>query len=318
MRNTRRALIVGLGWTLAGGALAQGSGKPLRFIVPYPPGGSTDGMARQLAPVLSERLMRPVVVDNRPGGGTVVAGQALGSALADGGTVAIFDPVTVAINPWLFERLSYDPTRFEPISLVTRIPFGIMVHPDFPANNLKEFVAHARTQALSFGIAGTGNAPHLAMERFLVRSGLKMTAVPYRGGAPALQELLGRQIPVYVNDVAGAMPYIQSGKVKVIAVMSAQRVQQLPQVPTIAESGYPDFAAGSWFAIFAPAGTPAPAVAALNAAVHEALAVPKVRAWAEGMTLEPATSTPQELARIVQQDAASYATVVRELGLKIQ
>lgn len=318
MRIIRWAFTVGLGWMMASAALAQASDRPLRFIVPYPPGGSSDATARQLAPLLSERLKRPVVVDNKPGGGTVVAGQALGSAAADGATIALFDPITVAINPSLFDRLSYDPARFEPVSLVTRIPLAIMVAPGFPASNLKEFVAHARTNPLSFGVPGTGNVPHLAMERFLVRAGLKMTAVPYRGGAPALQDLLGGQIPVYVNDVAGAMPYIQTGKLKVIAVMSAQRLQELPQVPTIGESGYADFEAGSWFAVFAPAGTPSQFVAEFNAALRAALALPKLRSWAESMTLEPTPSTPQELARIVQRDAGNYGAVVRELGLKIQ
>lgn len=318
MQNLKCLWMLWLGLVLSTVALAQGMDKPMRFIVPYPPGGSTDGMARQLAPLLSEQLKRPVVVDNRPGGGTVVAGQALGSAPADGSTIAIFDPATVAINPSLFDRLSYDPARFEPVSLVAQIPFAIMVLPDFPASNLREFIAYARSKPLSFGIAGTGNAPHLAMERFLARTGLKMTAVPYRGGAPALQDLLGGQIPIYMNDIAGAMPYIQAGKIKAIAVMSRYRVSELPRVPTVAESGFPDFTAGSWFAIFAPAGTPSHVIERLNAVVHASLRSPNVGNWARSVTLELSASTPQELAEIVRKDVVSYGAMVRELGLKVQ
>lgn len=318
MQIIKRLGALWLGLVLSTALQAQEGHKPMRLIVPYPPGGSTDSMARHLAPLLGQHLNRPVVVDNRPGGATVVAGQALASAPADGSALAIFDPATVAINPSLFERLSYDPARFEPVALLARIPFAIMVSPGFPADDLGGFVVQARSRPLNFAIAGTGNAPHLAMERFLVRAGVKALAVPYRGGAPALQDLIGGQIPIYVNDIAGAMPYIQAGKVKVIAVMSRQRVPELPQVPTVAESGYPDFEAGSWFGAFAPAGTPARTTERLGAALRAALASPAVREWARSVTLELSASAPDELARMVEQDTASYGATVRELGLALR
>lgn len=322
MKSVLRFLQLGLasiGLALATGASAQGfPSKQIRLISPYPPGGSNDGLARQIAPILSEKLGQPVVVENRPGASTAVAAQVLASAPADGHTIAILDPSTLAINPFLFKKLSYDPAKIQPVSRLVKIPFGIMVQPNFPANNLREFVAYAKSKpGLTFGVAGPGVGPHLAMERFRKIAGLDMTAVPYKGGTPAMQGLLSGEIDVYVNDIAGVFSQIKGGKMKAIAIMTDRRSEQLPDVATITESGFSGFEAGAWFGAFVPQGTPTAVIEKLSSALGESVSAPKVKGWIRDVTLELAPSTPEEFEKVIKSDRDDYSKVVQALGLTL-
>jgi len=306
--------------TASFGAAAQAyPNKPVRIIVPYSAGGATDNVARQVGVVLGEKLGQSIVVENRPGGATVIAAQALISAPADGYTMAIFDPSTVAMNQFLFKKPSYDPAKsIQPVTMLTRIPFGIMTLPNFPASNLKEFVAYAKAKpGLPFASSGAGNPVHLAMEMFRAQAGLDMQHISYKGGAPAIQDLLGGQIPVMMMDVPSAMPHIKAGKIKVIALTTAKRSELLPDVPTIAESGYPGFEASSWFAAFVPAGTPPAIVSKLNQTLRESVGNPQVNAWIKGMTLEPATTSAEELASVVKADADKYGKIIRAINFSL-
>lgn len=304
------------------GAQAQQAypNKPIRVVVGYAAGGATDNLTRQISVVLGEKLGQPIVVDNKPGGSTVIAAQALVSAPPDGYTIAIFEPGTVSMNQFLFKKLSYDPAKsFMPVTSLTRIPFGIMVKPDFPANNLKEFIAYVKANpGTAYGSSGAGNPVHLAMES--VRNavgGMEMVHVAYKGGAPAIQDLLGGQIPTMMMDIPSAIQHIRAGKIKVIAVTTAKRTDVLPNVPTIAESGYPTFEAGSWFGAFVPTGTPAPVIAKLNAALHETMATDKLQAWTKSQTLESMVGTPEEFGKLVRSDADKYGKLIQQLGLSI-
>jgi tripartite-type tricarboxylate transporter receptor subunit TctC len=315
-----RAGIAAAAVLLSAGANAQtGPARPIQVIVPYPAGGSTDAITRQVAQAISGPLGQNVVVENRSGGATVVAAQALAVAPADGQTLAVFDPTTVAMNQFLYRRLPYDPMKaFRPVSALARIPFAIMVRPDFPASTLAEFVAYAKSNpGLNCGSSGAGNPVHLALEQFAKAADLDISHVPYRGGAPAMQDLMGGHLPCLMMDIPSAAPHIAEGRIKVIAVTSAERSEQLPKVPTIAESGYPGFEASSWFAVFVPAATPPAAVARLNTAIREAVAGPQLNAWIRSVSFEPFTTTPEELGALVRSDAEKYSRLIREIGLTL-
>ena len=305
--------------TAFGAAAQTFPNKPIRVIVSYAAGGATDNLTRQTGQVLAEKLGQPIVVDNKPGGSTVIGAQALIAAPPDGYTMAIFDPSTVAMNQFLFKKPPYDPIKsFQPVTVLTRIPFAIMVRADHPATNLKDFVAQVKAKpGQSFGHSGAGNPVHLAMESFKAVAGLDLQHVPYRGGAPALADLLGGQIPILMMDVPSAIQHVKAGKVRVIALTSAQRSDLLPGVPTIAESGYPGFEASSWFGAFVPAGTPAPVVARLNAALRETIATPHMQEWIKAQTLEAATSTPEEFGSLVKSDADKYGKLIKQLNLSL-
>jgi tripartite-type tricarboxylate transporter receptor subunit TctC len=293
--------------------------RALQAIVPYPAGGSTDAIARQVAQAIGGPLGQNVVVENRAGGATTIAAQALAAAAPDGHAFAVFDPSTVAMNQFLFRRLAYDPNAFRPVTALARIPFAIMVPPNFPANTLAEFVAHARANpGLSCGSSGAGNPVHLALEQFARAANLQISHVPYRGGAPAMQDMMGGHLPCMMMDIPSAAPHIAAGRIKVIAVTSAARSGQIPNVPTIAESGFPGFEASSWFAVFVPANTPPAIIARLNAVVREAVASAQLNAWIRSVSFEPFTTTPEELAALVESDRQKYHRLISEIGLTLE
>jgi tripartite-type tricarboxylate transporter receptor subunit TctC len=293
--------------------------RPVRIIVAYAAGGATDSLARHLSVPAGEKLGQSVVVENKPGGATVIAAQTLIQSAPDGYTMAFFDPSTVAMNQYLFKKPPYDPAKtIAPVSMLTRIPFGIMVRTDHPVKTLSEFVAQVKAKtAVTYGHSGAGNPVHLAMERFLAQANLQMTHVPYRGGAPALSDLIGGQVGYLMMDVPSAMPFIKDGKVRVLAVTSAKRTEMLPNVPTIAESGYAGYEASSWFGAFVPAGTPPDVIAKLNRTLRETVAKPEVTAWIKDRTLEPATSTPEELAAVIKSDEVKYSEIIKQLNFSL-
>lgn len=307
-----------------GGAMSAAAqtfpSKPLKVIVPYPAGGATDNLARQLSVVLAEKLGQPVVVENRPGGSTVIAAQALIAAPADGYTLAIFDPSTVAMNQHLFKRPSYDPEKsITPVGMLVRIPFALMVPANSPMNTVADYVnaAKAKPGTISFGHSGAGNPVHLSGEIFKAAAGIDITQVPYRGGAPAIQDLIGGQVPSLFMDIPSSIQHVKAGRIKVLGVTSAKRSEQLPNVPTIAEAGFPGYEAGSWFSAFVPAGTPQPVIAKLNATIREAMATPQITNWVRSQSFEMAVSSPEELAAVIKGDTKKYGDVIKRLGFSL-
>jgi tripartite-type tricarboxylate transporter receptor subunit TctC len=315
----KTALLCGLVAASFGATAQTYPNKPVKIVVGYAAGGATDNLARQVSVTAGEKLGQSMIVENKPGGSTVIAAQTLIAAPADGYTIAIYDPSTVAINQFLFKKLSYDPAKqIVPVALLTRIPFGIMTLPNHPAKDLKEFVAQAKAKpGLSFGSSGAGNPVHLAMEMFRAQAGLDMIHVPYKGGAPAIQDLLGGQIPSMMMDIPSAMPFIKAGKIRVLAVTTAKRTEALPDVPTIAESGYPGFDASSWFAAFAPVGTPPAVISKLSQVLHDSVATPALTTWIKNQSFEPAFGTPEELAAIVKSDEAKYSKIIKQLNFTL-
>lgn len=318
LRNLLFPVLVSLMCAASVGALADTyPSKPIRLLVPYPPGGSTDALARQLGARLTTQLKQTVLVDNRPGGSSAIAVQALAAAPADGYTMLIVDPTAFAINPSLYKKLPYDASEITPVSLLARFSFSLLVPASSPANSVKEFVAYSKTKRdqLSFGSSGAGTLTHLGMEILKSSSGATMVHVPYRGGAPAMTDLLSGQIEALMTDLAFGLEYVKSGRVKALAITSGKRSAALPNVPTFVEAGYPNFEVGGWFGIVVRKNTPPEIVTALNAALRDAVAQPDTSAWISSVTLEPATSTPDEFARIIRQDAGKWGKVIKDLGI---
>ena len=253
----------------AGSAIAQNwPAKPVRLIVPYPPGGSADILARAIGQKLAEGMGQQVIIDNRPGAGTAIGAEATAKAAPDGYTIMLGTVSSHAINPALTPGLKYDPVKdFAPVSLVASIPFALIVHPSLPAHSVKELIALAKTKpgALNFSSAGTGTSNHLAGELFKSMTGTFMVHIPYKGSAPALNDLIAGQVQLMFDLVLTTAPHVKSGAVRAIAVTGSERSSALPGVPTVAESGVPGYEVSAWFGFFAPAGTPATIVNALNA-----------------------------------------------------
>jgi len=302
-------------------AAAQSSpDKSIRIVVPYPPGGSTDAIARQLGVYLTQSLSQQVVIDNKPGGNSVIASQNVATALADGNTLLISDPTALAINPSLFQKLPYDPVKdFAPISLLARFSFVLLVNANSPIRNLRDFIAAARAQPgkMNYGSAGTGTPVQLAMEIFKDLAKIDLTHVPYRGAAPAVADLMAGQIDAMFTDIASGVPFIQSGRVRALAITNSQRVPTLPDLPTLAESGFPGFQLTGWFGIAAPKNTPAPVIAKLNSAIRAAVANPVFNAWILAQNFEPSTNTPEEYAAVIRDSTAQWGATVKRLGIKI-
>lgn len=323
-RPTRRSLLAASAATALAAALPVAAqsypDKPIRIVVPYPPGGSADAIARQLGVHLTASLKQQVVVDNRPGGNSVIAAQTVASALPDGYTLLISDPTALAINPSLFQKLPYDPVRdFVPVSLVARFSFVLLVNANSPIRTVKDFIAAARAQPgkMNYGSAGTGTPVQLATEIFKDLAKIDLTHVPYKGAAPAAADLMAGQIDAMFTDLASGVPFIQSGKVRALAVTNAQRVTSLPDLPTVAESGYPGFQLAGWYGIAAPRNTPAAIVITLNAAIRTAVENPTFNSWIVTQNFEPRTSTPEQYAEAIRDSTAQWGATVRRLGIKI-
>lgn len=293
--------------------------KPVRIIVSYAAGGATDSVARQLAAAITEKTGQQVLVDNRPGAASQIGIQSLLSAPADGYTVILADPSPLTINPYLFKKLSYQPAALTPITRITKHYVGMVVSADSPYKSVRDFVeaAKAAPGKLTFGHPGTGTNIHLSGMRFNSVANIDVTAVPYRGDLPALQELAGGNTAAAWVSVNSAMPLVQGGKVRVLAVMSDSRVRALPDVPTFVEAGYPAMTTTSWLAIFAPPNMPAATVNEINGVFRWAAHSPKVVEWMAGNAMDPLVGTPQELANLVKSDSATFSAVIKQIGLTL-
>jgi tripartite-type tricarboxylate transporter receptor subunit TctC len=293
--------------------------RGIRLVIPYASGGAAGTVGRLLADKMSVSIGQPVIVDHRPGGGTIIGNNMVAKAAPDGYTLVMGTVTSHAMLSSLSTRVPFDPEKdFAPISLITSLPFVLLAHPSVPAANVPDLVALARQQPgkLSFGSAGNGTSNHLAGELFKSIAKVDMLHVPYKGSAPALADLLGGQITTMFDLTPTALAQIAGGKVRAIAITSARRSSVAPNIPTMAEAGVPGVEVVSWFGILAPAGTPAPIVNFLNAEIVKAMNAPDVRQQMAALGADVVTNTPQEFAAYISAERAKWAMVVREAGIK--
>lgn len=299
-------------------ALAQTyPNRPIQVVVPFAAGGGVDVVMRLITEKMGDQSFR-FVIENRGGGGTIVGTQGAARAAPDGYSI-LAAPTTMVINPALREKLPYDWERdFVPIVLLAKLPFVVVAAKEFPANTMKELesVGKSKGEALTFGSGGTGTVAHLAGELFGMQSGAKMQHVPYRGEAPAFTDALGGRLSVMFSTLAAASGHIESKQLKPLAVTSRQRASLLPDVPTAAEQGYPDYDISAWVALVAPKGTPAHVVEALNRSANTALQSPDLRSRLTKVGAEPGGGTPEDLAAFMKKDAETWVRVVKAANVK--
>jgi tripartite-type tricarboxylate transporter receptor subunit TctC len=321
MKITRLAVAVFL-WALAGAALAQAwPQRPVTFIVPFAPGGGTDITARVMAAALTQKWGQSVVVENRSGAGGIIGAELVAKAKPDGYTLLIANIGITSINPALYAKLPYNPdTAFAPISLICELPFVLMASPAFPPNSVKELVAYAKAKPgdVTFASSGAGGSPHLTAEIFQQATGTKMTHVPYKGGAPAMVDLMSGQVNILFVSVLEASGNIKAGKLKGLAITHAKRNPALPEVPTLAEAGVANAESGSWIALLAPAGTPAAIIGKVEADIRDTVALPEIRDKLVAQGAVPQSSTPREMQALIDADLKRYGRIIRALGLKAE
>ena len=299
-------------------ASAQWPAKPIRIIVSYPPGGGADITARLLAPRLSDALKQQVIVENRGGAGGAIGGDAAAKSAPDGYTF-LLDAANHSVNPSLQAKMPFDTLKdLTPVSLLVQVPNVLVVNPAFPVNSVKELIALVKSKpgAYSFASSGNGSAQHLAAELFKAQAGLFMVHIPYRGGAPAIIDVIAGQIPMFFGNMASAMPHVKSGKVKALAVTGRTRSPALPQLPTIAESGLPGYEVYEWNAFFAPAGTPADIIDRVQRETARALATPEVRERLASLGAEPVGGTPAELDKFRRSEMQKWAAIIKRAEIK--
>jgi tripartite-type tricarboxylate transporter receptor subunit TctC len=294
--------------------------KPVRLVVPFPPGGPIDTVSRAIAQKLTEAWGQTVVVDNRPGAGGNIGADLVAKAAPDGYTVVMGALSTHAVNPSLYPKMPYDAAKdFAPISLVAVTPNVLVVNPSLPVATAREFIAYARANPgkLAFGSGSNGSAGHLAGELFKVDAGVDMLHVPFKGAAPAMQALLAGDTQLMFDNLASATAQVKAGKLKALAVTTARRSKLAPDLPTLAEAGLPGFDISTWFGLLAPAGTPADVVARWNAEVTRILNSTEMRERMTALGAEPAPDTPAEFARFIAGETAKYARIVKLSGAKL-
>jgi tripartite-type tricarboxylate transporter receptor subunit TctC len=294
--------------------------KPIRLVVPFPAGGTTDILARAVAQRLTETLGQPVVVDNRPGAGGNIGAELVAKAAPDGYTLLMGTVGTHAINASLYAKMPYDHVRdFAPVILVAGVPNVLVVNPALPVNSVQELIAYGKANPgkLNFASSGNGTSIHLSAELFKTMTGVQMAHVPYKGSAPALVDLAGGQVQLMFDNLPSSLALIKGGKLKALAVTSAQRSTALPDVPTVAESGLTGFEASSWFGLLAPAGTPKDIVAKLNGEVAKWLATPEAKEKMAAQGAIPAGQSPDDFTRHIAAETVKWQKVVKESGAKV-
>jgi tripartite-type tricarboxylate transporter receptor subunit TctC len=312
------ALVLGLAVSGVPGVPAKAQDYPLRtvtFVCPFTAGGGTDLLTRMLAAELADKLKATVVVDNRPGAGTMIAAQTVAKSPPDGYTLLLAPVTTLAIGPSIYKSLPYDTVKdFAPIGLVGSAQFALVANPSLGANTLPELIAliQSKPGQLSYGTSGSSTPHHLFMEMFLKMIGGKAQHVPYRGSVPAVTDMMTGQIQIMMVDLAAALPLIKEGKLKAYGVTSPARIQAMPELPTIAEAGVPGFAARGWFSVVARAGTPRPIVERLNGILMAYLKRADVNDKLQAIAIDALTSTPDELGRFIPAEIAKWAQVVKD------
>jgi len=320
-RISKRALLLGAAALLVlPAALAQTwPTKPIRLVVPFTPGGSSDILARAVGQKLSEAWGQPVVIDNVPGAGGSLGTDRVAKAAPDGYTLLMGHIGTLAVNPSIYPKLPYDPVKsFTPVAWVASVPNVLVVHPSVPATSVKELVALAQSRPgqLNYGSGGNGSAAHLATEYFKLQTQTFIVHVPYRGTAPAVTDLVGGQIQLLFTGGPALIPFVKSGQLRALAVSSSKRLDALPDVPTVAESGYKGFEADQWYGVVAPAGTPREIVQKLNAQINQALASNELRTrlQSEGAIAMP--TTPEAFGALIVREIARWKPVVKAGNIK--
>lgn len=306
---------------LAPAAYAQAwPAKPVRFVVPFAPGGTTDILARLVGQKLSETLGQQFVIENRGGAGGNIGADLVAKAAPDGTTILMGTPGTQAINQYVYKTMPYDTAKdFAPVSLVALVGNVLLVNAKVPAKDLKELIALAKAKpgTLNFATPGAGSTGHLSTELLKTMAGLDLVHVPYRGAAPAAQDLLSGQVQMAIDNIPSALPHIQSGAVRALAVTTAQRWFALPDVPTMAEAGVPGYEASSWFVVMAPARTPAAIVSKLSAEIDRLLKTDEMRKRFRDVGAEPVGGTPEALGRFLAAEAVKWQKVVAAANVKI-
>ena len=294
--------------------------KPIRLVVPFPAGGTTDVMGRLIGQQLSVRLGQQFVIDNRPGAGGSIGTDIVAKAPADGYTLLLGGVATQSINPSLYARLPYDAVKdFAAVSLLATLPNVLVVNPSLPVRSVQELVALAKAKpgTLTFASGGNGTTHHLSGELFKRMAGVDMTHVPYKGNAPAIADVLGGQVSMMFDNIGNSLPHIKAGKLRALAVTGAVRAPVLPSLPTLSELGFTGFNITSWFGLFAPAGTPQPILERLNIEVNRALHDKQVRELLAGEGIEAQGNTPEQFRVFLQAEAVRWAKLVKESGAHI-
>jgi tripartite-type tricarboxylate transporter receptor subunit TctC len=319
---------IGLAGLLTAAILSSGAGmaapypeRPLQLILPFPAGGAADVIGRVLAKELEPRLGQPVVVINKAGAGTIIAAQAVSVAPPDGYTLFLTSNTTFSINPAIQPNLPYNPaTQFEPVAMVAKIALAIVAHPSLPFSDVKSLVAGAKAAPDKYFYASFGNATvsHFAGEMFKGAAGVKLEHVPYKGSSPAMTDLVGGQVPLLFDTVVAALPQLKAGRVKVLAVTTANRSALLPAVPTLAESGYPGFDIGSWVAVVGPAGMPAEVKARLGKEFDAVMDTAEMRERLTGLGFEPAYAKIPNWPQLVTEDIARMKAIATQANIKAE
>jgi len=308
---------------VAGGSFAQAQNYPvkaIRYIVPFPAGGTTDILARMAGQKLTEAWGQQIIIDNRPGAGGNVGSEIASKAPADGYTILGGTVSSHSINTSLYSKMPYHPLKdFAPITLLAMVPNVLVVHPSVPAKTVKEFIALAKAKPgqLRYASAGNGTSQHLSGELFSMLTGTKMIHVPYKGSAPASADLLGGQIELSFENSTIAVPFIKAGKMRALGVTTAKRTGALPDVPTIAEAGVPGYEVSSWQGVFAPAGTPPEIVKKLNTELVRIIALPDVRKRLADIGAEPAGNSPEQFTEFIKTEIAKWEKVVKASGARV-
>jgi tripartite-type tricarboxylate transporter receptor subunit TctC len=309
-----------LGLALPAPGLAQGyPSQPVKLVVPFAPGGATDILARTVGQRLAERLGQPVVIENKPGAGTTIGNAQVAQAAPDGYTL-LFAPTPFVISQVMYPKLPYDADKaFTPVTLLAVSPFILVAHPSLNATNVAELVALAKssTRTLTFASAGNGTVPHLAGELFKLRTGIDLTHIPYKGGGPAITDLVGGQTQLMFATPIEVMPQVQAGRLKVLATTAPKRLAAQPDVPTIQEAGYPGFEVFAWFGVLAPAGTPKPIVDRLAGELAKVVELPDVSEKLAGQSAQVLLKPAEEFAAFIAAEKSKWEAVVKASGAKI-
>jgi tripartite-type tricarboxylate transporter receptor subunit TctC len=293
--------------------------RPIRLVVPFPPGGPTDVLARIVAPRLAEKLGQPVIIDNKPGASGMVGADAVAKSAPDGHTLLVNASIHV-INPSLYPKQPYDAIAdFAAVSNLADVPLVLAVNPKVAARSVKELVALAKAAKtpLAFASAGNATSQHLSGEAFKAAAGIDMLHVPYKGSAPALTDLIGGQVQLMFDSMPSSMPFVKSGAVRALAVTTSRRSAALPDVPSIAEAGYPQFSMSTWYGVWAPAATPAAIVQRLSSEIAAIVRLPEVRAQFEKLGAEPVGNTPAEFTAFTKAELVKWAAIVKQSGATV-
>jgi tripartite-type tricarboxylate transporter receptor subunit TctC len=320
MKQPVKPLIAILSMAFVSVAAGQGyPAKPVRLVIGFAPGGGADLLARMIAPKLGETLGQTIVIDNRPGAGGNIGVEHVVKSAPDGYTLLMGSPV-LAINPGLYATLAYDPLKdLLPVSLVGAVPNLLVVHPSVPADSVKQLVALARGRPgqLNYASSGKGTSLHLAAELFKTLAKIDIVHIPYKGGAPAVADLMGGHVDLMFDVLPSSMPYVKAGKLKALGISSAQRSPLMPDLPTIAEGGLPGYLAITWNGILVPAGTSSAIVGRLNGAIAQTLRAPDIKERLAGTGTDPVSNTPEQFAAFLRAETVKWAAVIKSAGIKL-